>query len=202
MEFTKMSVETLLSAIEFETRNFQQDYYWSQHEWETLWNTINCTADAISDDDDYDDVPNSFLGHIVCRRMWNNGIYTRYCLIDGMQRILTLCIILAVCRDKIKIYDPEKANDLKEHLSPDLIKFLPKLHDREYFNNLLTESTDPMHENHPFALAYQYYYSMISSPEIFSEATLRQKFIVFFPHHAEEDKDVFKRFNSPCRVGA
>ncbi len=72
---------------------FQRHYSWKKDQWKTLWDDF---IELYEGNDERD----HFLGAIVTMPidMQPHGI-SKYLLIDGQQRIITLFIILAAMRD-------------------------------------------------------------------------------------------------------
>ena len=78
---------------------FQRNYKWNREEqWEPLWVDVRAVATDVLDQDERE-IPDHFLGAIVCEQV---PVYGRdaqaQSVIDGQQRLTTLQLLLAGAR--------------------------------------------------------------------------------------------------------
>lgn len=91
----KKTIQELLSGCKYSLVNNQRDYVWSLGSGQI--------DDFLYDVKYYLDHPDDkwFLGQIVLLKVEQRGV-EEYKIIDGQQRLTTLCLFLAACRDKAK----------------------------------------------------------------------------------------------------
>jgi len=114
---------------------FQRRYAWSKKHWKVLWQDILELHDAKT-------LSDHFLGPIVTvsGEASDPVSPTRYTLIDGQQRLTTLCLLLAALRDYSRRTHPDISDRLNGiYLTNnyvtgiDRVKVLPTQADRDAF---------------------------------------------------------------------
>ena len=118
---------------------FQRSYSWKQDQWETLWLDIMEVYES-------DVETEHFLGSIVTLGQIGRGpeLITPYILIDGQQRITTLCVLLGAIRDIARGVAPDLATQIHAlYLTNQLMtgldrfKILPTQVDRAAFFEII-----------------------------------------------------------------
>lgn len=97
MKAAKSSVWDLYNgAKQYVVPLFQRPYVWSRDQWEQLWSDITEQYE-MQTENPREKIPDRFLGSIVVVREYEKNL-DKYTIIDGQQRITTICVILAVIR--------------------------------------------------------------------------------------------------------
>ena len=154
--------ETILQKILEGTQQyvvplFQRPYKWDTKHWSALW-------DDIIDIHDDDPGRTHFLGSMVTMPTTSvpEGV-SKYLLIDGQQRLTTICILLAALRDKAKTIS---GSNLAEQINArflvnqyetgnDFFKVLPTQADRDLFQNIIQNNSTTGHDQ--IAKAYAFF---------------------------------------------
>lgn len=155
---------------------FQRPYVWNQNDhWRPLWEDLTSAVDSVKQDQNTR-VPH-FLGAVVLNQNSNrvNEVETRE-VIDGQQRLITLQILIAACRDvaikkgfdsQARLFRSLNFND------EDVIAGLPEEHqfkiwptnvDRKSFQSIIkNQDTDiEHHKNSLITRCYQFFKEQIS----------------------------------------
>ena len=116
---------------------FQRPYQWDKEKWSVLWEDIMSMYGLEESDDSV-----HFMGAIVSMPVKTVPVgVSKYLIIDGQQRLLTLAILLSVIRDKVegntKLRIQENYLTNNRHDEPDYLKILPTQDDRDAFLSLV-----------------------------------------------------------------
>ena len=86
----------LAGVVQYRVPLFQRTYNWERTQWTRLWDDIVTIYDA-------DEPRTHFVGSVVTQRMPGAaGGATKYAVIDGQQRLITLSILLCAIRDRAR----------------------------------------------------------------------------------------------------
>ncbi|MEI7748717.1 MAG: DUF262 domain-containing protein [Chlorobiaceae bacterium] len=136
---------------------FQRPYSWKQDKWETLW------QDIIQVYDDLDrPKPKHFMGAIVSMPQSSVPVgVNKHLIIDGQQRLSTMCLLLCAIRDFERTSEKTKNRILgyltNQHFenSPDYLKFVPTNLDRDVYKAIVTNPASTHDMQHTMINAYQ-----------------------------------------------
>lgn len=103
---------------------FQRRYSWEKEQWEQLWDDITTLLDSSLGEEEH------FIGAFVTMSGENRpGSRPRYLVIDGQQRLITICLILCAIRDNAENKIGEATSDLSEKESDSLEDLPNKIQD-------------------------------------------------------------------------
>src|SRR5262249_47824121 len=137
--------QILYSADQFIIPVFQRYYVWKAKEWEELWDDL-CLLLEVPEIQ-----RRHFLGSIVCvPESPLPGVVPAYQVIDGQQRLTTLCILLCAMRDaamrqgwtQLAAEIEEKFLIHKFHTGRQRYKVFPRLRDRKPFLALIDRQAE------------------------------------------------------------
>ncbi len=144
---------------------FQRPYTWSTDRWQILWD------DVILQYEDQDSV--HFMGAIVSMPQRSNPVgVSKWLIIDGQQRLATICILLAAIREfdstpvslRDRIHEGYLVN--RHHSNAiDYVKFLPTVADQAAFNFLITKNGSRI-DDHPMTKAFDFFKEKIKTTEL------------------------------------
>ena len=101
-----LSLTTLLETGMVSIPEYQREYDWDNALVKNLWNDLAICIDEDGASSDY------FLGNIMVH-IATEGITTKWDVVDGQQRLVTLTLFAAVVRDKlIELGEYRLAHDL------------------------------------------------------------------------------------------
>lgn len=167
----KIPIYELLSSDSphyYKIPKYQRAYTWSSHEWEALYDDIG------ENDSGY------FMGSIICILPKNENNFE---VIDGQQRITTLCLFLTAIYSHLKERESELSDDQKDDLtlfrrslackkSPNGMMLVPQMqsHNLDDFNYLMYDKrlrNDYTDKQNYFAVrkiykCYEYFYNRLS----------------------------------------
>lgn len=87
----------------FEIPQFQRTYAWRERDWESFWTTLAEAAINIEFGNTGQFIPPIFMGAVVLQELpaqrINGSQVSKYAIIDGQQRLVTLAVFAAVLRD-------------------------------------------------------------------------------------------------------
>lgn len=151
---------------------FQRPYVWNQVEhWEPLWADVTTVVDVYVRDPE--EAAPHFLGAVVLNHVFNQvaELEARQ-IIDGQQRLTTLQILIAACRDVADSagFDKQarvlaKLTDNDEDLISDpdhLLKVWPTNVDRASFSAVMAGDTEQADARSPITRAHEYFLTTIS----------------------------------------
>lgn len=181
---------------------FQRPYSWRNRQWQTLWQDIVELYGSAS-------TASHFIGSIVTLSQSGSpeGI-TPFLLIDGQQRLTTLCILLAALRDYGQRSHPEVAERIhglylenRYVKEDDRFKVLCTHGDRPAFASVV-DRRNPA-PNSPIAEAYRFFFRRLQEyadqpggfdPARFEVALLSQLIVVSIS--LERDDNPYRIFES------
>lgn len=148
---------------------YQREYTWSYREWEALYDDIS------ENNDEY------FIGSIICIPL-GDAINPYLEVIDGQQRLTTICLFLTAIYTRLKENKDEMSEDdedvlpslrksLKSKNSPNEIKLVPQVqnYNLDDFNHLMngvalrkaSTSKHPYYAQRKIARCYNYFLKRI-----------------------------------------
>lgn len=107
MEAHETAFAFMNGTIRIEVPFFQRGYVWNKDNW------LDLIEDLL------DDKSSHFLGSIILKSIRTpSGEIPRWSLIDGQQRLTTLCILLRACYDNLPLdsYEEEVQGDIKRQM--------------------------------------------------------------------------------------
>lgn len=143
MKASETTVRVLLDGQkQYVVPLFQRKYSWRKQHWETLWQDIVELYTSVSG-------PDHFLGSVVTlSRDSTPESITPYTLVDGQQRLTTLCLLLAALRDSGSEHRPDISDRLhglylvnQYAAGDDCFKVLPTQADRDAFFAIIDRSS-------------------------------------------------------------
>ncbi|MEK7676708.1 MAG: DUF262 domain-containing protein [Verrucomicrobiota bacterium] len=139
---------------------FQRPYCWGNKEWRSLWEDI---VSLYSTEDDY----THFIGAVVTVPIPTlpAGV-TKYLLIDGQQRLVTIMILLSVLRDSDSTDRQVLKQEIQENYltnrffeDEDYLRVLPTQGDREPFAAIIRQQPHDPHSS--LTLAYRFFLARV-----------------------------------------
>jgi alkylated DNA nucleotide flippase Atl1 len=123
---------------QFQVPLYQRTYSWTERQLAQLWRDIVEQAELLEDGDRAN---RHFLGSVVLAPSpQNEATFPRWLVVDGQQRLTTLCLALAAIRDHIAGARPEEAERINEDYlvnkrkkGDDHFRLLPTQADRPQF---------------------------------------------------------------------
>lgn len=98
---------------------FQRRYSWEKKQWEQIWEDITLLLDSPLGEEEH------FIGAFVTMSGENKpGSRPKYLVIDGQQRLITICLILCAIRDTAAELTEDTLSEIPEEES-DSLKNLP-----------------------------------------------------------------------------
>lgn len=92
-------------ANQYQIPFFQRSYVWKKDNWEELWDNIIEEKQALSLGDDSE----HFIGTIIIKQKLSTTLgINPFDLIDGQQRLTTICLLLKAIQDSLKNADNKK----------------------------------------------------------------------------------------------
>jgi uncharacterized protein with ParB-like and HNH nuclease domain len=97
IDFQKKSLKDVLTEHTFRLLSGQREYAWEKQQWEELWQDIEDVVKVI----DNNKVPKSYKEHFFGPMFFipESKNEKEVFILDGQQRLVTLCMILALIRD-------------------------------------------------------------------------------------------------------
>ena len=174
MQPVRLTVKALIQGTkQFEVPHYQRAYSWKKDpQWKKLWEDISQLSK--SPEDSGLQTTSHFIGAIVSvyQGESSSGI-TRYLLIDGQQRLLTLMILLSAIRDLQS--DPSVASKFQrkyianeDEVGTDFFKLIPTEDDRQPFMKIAMgkDSSDISAMKGQIPAAYRYFSAEIKKSGI------------------------------------
>ena len=137
---------------------FQRFYSWKESNWKTLWTDIKSLVN--DSDQDYE----HFIGPMIVNPRALPHDITRFFVIDGQQRLITLSILLCAVRDVASVYDlstlvipVEELLLFKTTRGETVFRLEPRFADRDPFRKVLEGNTSARDSEEMIVQAYQYF---------------------------------------------
>ncbi|MFP8905847.1 GmrSD restriction endonuclease domain-containing protein [Streptomyces atacamensis] len=123
---------------QFQVPLYQRTYSWTEKQLAQLWRDIVEQAELLEEGDS---ASKHFLGSVVLAPSpQNEATFPRWLVVDGQQRLTTLCLALAAIRDHIAGTQPDEAERINEDYlinkrkkGEDHFRLLPTQADRPQF---------------------------------------------------------------------
>ena len=151
---------------------FQRTYSWGTKHWETLWSDLKGTLE--------DNSATHFFGSFVTLPIPSSASeISKYVIIDGQQRLVTISILLAALRKRIEeidstsdlknaIYEQYLTNKFAEE-KQDKNKILPTEADRAIFSQIVNSSDTSSSPEHSIVKAYTFFLEKLSDLKRFDD---------------------------------
>ncbi|MBV9025715.1 MAG: DUF262 domain-containing protein [Streptomycetaceae bacterium] len=125
-------------AQQFQVPLYQRTYSWKEKQLAQLWSDILEQAELLGSGEK---ASTHFLGSVVLAPSpQNEAIFPRWLVVDGQQRLTTLCLALAAIRDHVADVQPDEAERIDEEYlinkrksGNDHYRLLPTQADRRQF---------------------------------------------------------------------
>ncbi len=147
---------------------FQRPYVWDEDNWVSLWeNIVQIYSDHQAGRD-----REHFIGTIIVKQKAAQELgQNQYDLIDGQQRLTTICILLKSLRDSCKGQFPKLRDQignllLFENARGDVfVRIRSSRNDLAYFSALIrhSETSALPNQDHKILRAYEYFRSQVAS---------------------------------------
>lgn len=143
---------------------FQRPYSWRRKEWDLLW------EDLLELYEKFDSHQNHFFGPIITKCLDSRPeSFPKYLIIDGQQRLITICLLLAALRDRAKSKNMDNLiQELETYIllnktrqAPDFYKLLPTENDKKAFFAILTNEDTSGLPSSQIIHAYSYFKNKI-----------------------------------------
>ena len=147
---------------------FQRPYVWDEDNWVSLWENI---VQIYRDHQEGRDREH-FIGTIIVKQKAAQELgQNQYDLIDGQQRLTTICILLKSLRDSCKGEFPRLKDQIAhlllfENARGDVfLRIRSSRNDLRYFSALIqhSETSTLPNQDHKILQAYQYFRSQVAS---------------------------------------
>lgn len=147
---------------------FQRTYSWKRDNIRKLWEDIEETRGGKG-------VSSHFFGSFVTVPVPSpaSGV-SKYTIIDGQQRLTTICILLAALRNRILAVRPDYEN--RDEINESYLfnkfhpeakhKVVPTQADRDVFFTILREPNPPVDNDHLITQAYKYFRDKLFAKEL------------------------------------
>lgn len=162
MKADGVKVQTLLgSKVQYRVPLFQRTYNWKEEQWDQLW-------DDITEVYMMEEPRPHFIGAVVTQPIPDAPEKAaKHLLIDGQQRLTTLCILLTAIREKAvkgqnqiladEIYNTCLTNKMYNPTDDELVKLRPTQRDRNVFHVLVSGGHPTNTGNSNIHKAFQYF---------------------------------------------
>ena len=139
---------------------FQRPYSWKKDNWLSLWDDLMVQYEL-------DDKSSHFMGAIVSVPAKSVPVgVSKFLIIDGQQRLTTVCILLCAIRDcldenaALRIQEVYLTNKYRD--PDDTLKFVPTHVDRQDFKDLISKTLSE-HASSAVANAYRFFRDKIKT---------------------------------------
>lgn len=143
---------------------FQRFYSWKEDNWKTLWTDLQLLV--YEPDQNYD----HFIGPMIVNPRAVPHDITRFFVIDGQQRLITLSILLCSLRDIATDNDLHDLASLIQELllfrtsrGDTILRLEPRFADREPFRRVIEGSVSSQDSEETIVRAYQHFRSEIEA---------------------------------------
>ncbi len=144
---------------------FQRFYSWEKKQWETLWQDIIAITGK-------DDSPlTHFIGPFVVIAKATPYDITRFLVIDGQQRLITITVMLCALRDRAKalnltaLANAIETNSLifQDTSGEKQAKIIPRIRDRDTLLQIIHSKKEPLAVDSLLTKAYKYFSGQIEN---------------------------------------
>jgi uncharacterized protein with ParB-like and HNH nuclease domain len=187
---------------------FQRDYSWTRTNWRMLWDDASQLLEAA-------DQVKHFIGPIVILAYAYPYDITRFLVIDGQQRLITLTMLLCALRDFANMQDRTPlANAIQANylafISPKgetTHKLIPRSRDRQNFVNIIDENWNELDEESPLTRAYRFFSEQIEGVynqpleeedvliDIYEMVTKRLQLVTITLNDQDDPSNIFESLN-------
>ncbi len=186
-----LTVEELFGdqTIQFIIPDFQRSFVWRNEEFENLWNTLVSSYER-----------SSYLGSIVISHQEDKDGCSKYNIIDGQQRLISILIILIICH-KLKIDKNPKEQLFYSGCLKNNLKIKPQNYD-----DIINIVNGNILKTNKFAPVYDYMHTKVLSLEkglrdnFYTTITSNIKLTAIIASHNDSEAYLFEIINKHGHV--